>query len=134
MEKRRLTTQAIHFVIVGIAAATVHFVSLVGWVQWGKVSPVYANVLAFLLAFCVSFSGHYYLTFQSQNKHSFRSSLGRWFVTSIGGFTLNQLIFLVGIYYLGIEWYRIVWIFATGLVIVITFILGKFWAFSHKVR
>lgn len=129
--------QAMWFTIVGIIAAAVHFCTLVLCVQIANVLPVWANVIAFLVAFVVSFSGHFKLTFthsitQSTSPHNqFFATLLKWFVTSVGGFLLNQLIFIMGLKVFGNGWYMLIWLCATGIVTVLTFLLGKLWAFKH---
>lgn len=118
--------------LVGAGAAATHFLCLVWWVQWAHVAPALANVLAFLAAFAVSFCGHWRLTFGPQRQgRAWQSSLWRWLLSSAGGFALNQLLFVLGLRWLGAAWYVPVWLAVTVLVTTVTFALGKFWAFRH---
>lgn len=140
--------QALWFLIVGASAALMHFLVLVSIVSFTTITPTWANVIAFLLAFVVSFFGHFYLTFrQSQscyepNNHnheqntlapSWRNSLPtlvKWFVSSAVGFIANQSLFVLGLNWFGERYYVLIWIVVTGIITVMTFSLGKLWAFK----
>lgn len=129
----RPASQAAWFVLVGTAAAGVHFLALVAWVQWVHLPPAWANIAAFIVAFGVSFSGHYHLTFKNQRQgRSWRSSVWRWLLSSALGFALNQVLFVLGLYWFGQAHYRAIWFIVTLLVTVLTFGLGKWWAFRRK--
>ena len=136
--------QAIWFLAVGASAALVHFLVLVSIVKLTTITPVWANVCAFLVAFVVSFLGHFYLTFKSSvnengnnqpshaNKNSDRplSALGKWFGSSALGFMANQGLFVLGLGWFGEQYYMLIWLLVTGVITVMTFVLGKFWAFK----
>jgi len=142
--------QALWFLIVGASAALVHFLVLVSIVSFTAITPTWANVIAFLLAFIVSFFGHFYLTFrqpmqayeyddQKQNaKQNFRvfswrhslPTLIKWFASSAVGFAANQSLFVLGLSWFGEHYYIPIWIVVTGIITVMTFSLGKLWAFK----
>lgn len=136
--------QALWFLIVGASAALVHFLVLVSIVSFTTITPTWANVIAFLLAFIVSFFGHFYLTFrQSQSSYersdqntralSWRRSLPtliKWFASSAVGFAANQSLFVLGLNWFGEHYYIPIWIVVTGIITVMTFSLGKLWAFK----
>ncbi|MGP9687526.1 GtrA family protein [Psychrobacter sp. AOP22-C1-C5] len=140
--------QALWFLIVGASAALVHFLVLVSIVSLTTTTPTWANVIAFLLAFVVSFFGHFYLTFRQspspyghsdnsneQNFHvpSWRNSLPtliKWFTSSAVGFAANQSLFVLGLNWFGERYYILIWIVVTGIITVMTFSLGKLWAFK----
>lgn len=143
--------QALWFLIVGASAALVHFLVLVSIVSFSGITPTWANVIAFLLAFIVSFFGHFYLTFRQpvptydhddqkeqnakQNTHvfSWRHSLPtlmKWFASSAVGFAANQSLFVLGLSWFGEHYYIPIWIVVTGIITVMTFSLGKLWAFK----
>ena len=126
-----LKKQGLFFVIVGSLAALTHFVVLIVLVQWMQISPNGANCGAFLVAFLVGFTGHLNYTFHHQNEEKdWKPKLMKWFATSVAGFAFNQTIFVLGISWIGVKYYVLVWIIATGLVTVGTFMLAKFWAFK----
>ncbi|WP_296243822.1 MULTISPECIES: GtrA family protein [unclassified Psychrobacter] len=133
--------QALWFLAVGASAALVHFLVLVSIVNFTAITPAWANVGAFLIAFLVSFFGHFYLTFK-QSDHSNKSiqhnnnkkrhlpALGKWFSSSAAGFIANQGLFVLGLRSFGEQYYIVIWLLVTGVITVMTFALGKFWAFK----
>lgn len=134
--------QTLRFLAVGASAALVHFLVLVSIVNFTTITPTWANVGAFLIAFIVSFFGHFYLTFKpadqstknsqlsnnKKNKHL--PALGKWFSSSAAGFMVNQALFVLGLNWLGECYYILIWLVVTGVITVMTFALGKFWAFK----
>lgn len=136
--------QALWFLMVGASAALVHFLVLVSIVNFTTLTPAWANVGAFLIAFVVSFFGHFYLTFKpanhltdktlphhekKNNKH-YLPVLGKWFGSSAVGFMANQSLFVLGLDWFGERYYILIWFIVTGVITVVTFTLGKFWAFK----
>lgn len=141
--------QALWFLVVGASAALVHFLVLVGIVNITATRPALANIFAFLVAFIVSFMGHFYLTFRhsipdtitsntSQDKAdtSYRAktntlqTLLKWFASSAAGFIVNQGLFVLGLNWLGERYYILIWLVVTAIITVMTFALGKLWAFK----
>lgn len=140
--------QALWFIAVGAIAALVHFLVLVSIVSFTPMTPTWANVMAFLLAFIISFLGHFYLTFNpsslpfSGNKRNDNQSvkrpslagslpvLAKWFASSIIGFLANQSLFVLGLNWFGEHYYMLIWLVVTGVITVMTFSLGKLWAFK----
>ncbi len=129
----KLSTQGIFFVLVGAVAAGMHFCVLVVCVSLFGMTPAKSNILAFLLAFMVSFTGHYHLTFRSPNGvcDTWKNSLLRWFASSLLGFVLNQGLFVAGLYLWGGRFYMVIWLVVTLVIMLLTFVLGKFWAFAR---
>lgn len=136
--------QALWFLAVGASAALTHFLVLVSIVNFTTLTPAWANVGAFLIAFIVSFFGHFYLTFK-QSAHSTEhipnhndkkssnkplSALVKWFSSSLAGFIANQSLFVLGLNWFGERYYILLWLLITGVITVMTFVLGKFWAFK----
>lgn len=96
----------------------------------------------------MSFLGHFYLTFRQpkpsfeHNKHndnqntqsaSLRNSLpvlAKWFASSAAGFIANQSLFVLGLNWFGERYYILIWLLVTGIITVMTFSLGKLWAFK----
>lgn len=127
----RRHAEGFKFILVGSLAAATHFIALIFFVQFIEVKPAAANILAFFVAFLVSFIGHYQLTFR-QTTHSFLQALWRWFCSSLLGFVLNQALFLFGLNHFGQKAYVLIWLVITVFITMITFLLGKFWAFARK--
>lgn len=78
------------FVLVGCAAAGVHWVVVVALVESAAWWPLLANLMGWLLALGVSFSGHHRLSFRGHGG-PMRRSAGRFFMVSAAGFTVNEL-------------------------------------------
>jgi putative flippase GtrA len=78
------------FVIVGCAAAAVHWSLAVALVEWVALSPQAANVAAWLGAWGVSFSGHRLWTF-GDRRGPVLGAATRFFALSGAGFVLNVL-------------------------------------------
>ena len=118
------------FIVVGCAAGAVHFGAVVLLVEWLGVAPLLANVLGWLLAFGVSFTGQSKWTFRSHGT-PWAVALPRYFALSLSGFVLNE----VG-YALLLHWTRLPYDLALGLVLVavavMTFLLGSRWAFRRS--
>ncbi len=141
--------QALWFLVVGASAALVHLLVLISIVGNTSISPAWANVCAFLVAFVVSFIGHYYLTFRPSTsnitnnkpthttidacystKKSTLNILIKWFASSAAGFIANQGLFVLGLTWFGERYYILIWLIVTGIITVMTFSLGKLWAFK----
>lgn len=126
---RRLP-QGVLFVAVGVAAAAVHLlvagvlVAGLGWL------PLVANVLAFLVAFAVSYQGHAGLTFARTGTRG-RGAALRFFVVASLGFAANE-----GLYHIALHWLHWHWFWSLALVLCVvaggTFVLGKLWAFAPR--
>jgi putative flippase GtrA len=123
--------EAATFIVVGTSAAAVHF--LVVWllVRSTPLSPAWANVPAFWIAFTVSYSGHNLFTFAGSRRSHQRGIL-RWMAVSIGGFLLNQLLYVSALRWLPEIHYLILLFIVTGMVTLITYFLGKYWAFTSR--
>lgn len=120
-----------YFLLVGATAAAVHFAVLALAVESAHVPPLSANLIAFAVAFCVSFVGHYRLTFRHSGAH-WRDSVLRWLAVSLTGFAANQALFALGLAWLGATYYLPLWFAVTLAVTAFSFIAGKYWAFHAK--
>lgn len=119
------------FIFVGCAAAAVHLgsvhvlVSQFGW------RPLIANVVAWLVAFCVSFTGHWHLTFPHSGAPMLRA-VRRFFAISLAGFATNEVLYALLLHSLGERWYLAVLFFVLVAVAFITWLLSSRWAFRGK--
>ena len=93
----------IRFFLIGGGATVVHGAVLYILVTTIGFHPTVANVAAFLAAFCVSYLGHYYISFRSKADHA--KAVLRFFATALIGLTLNTLIFLVVVNFLGAHYF-----------------------------
>ncbi|MCR9268565.1 MAG: GtrA family protein [Hyphomonadaceae bacterium] len=83
----------VRFGLVGCVATGVHAGILAGGVEALNMRPSYATVLGFLVAFSVSYVGHFYFTFRSRQPHH-RAFVSFILVAGSGAF-MNWAIFVV---------------------------------------
>lgn len=123
--------QLFKFIMMGSLAALVHFCVLYVAVAHFGIKPVWANVIAFFIAFIASFLGHLNVTFRSEaHEGKIASRLSKWLISSVAGFVLNQGLFMLGLAWLGDAYYLLIWFVVTGIVTISSFLLGKLWAFK----
>ncbi|MCC7006638.1 MAG: GtrA family protein [Ottowia sp.] len=121
--------RSLRFIMVGTCAAAVHFVIALMAVEIGQIPPLWANVLGFCVAFCVSFLGHARLTF-SQHNTPLWSALPRFFAVAVTAFACNEWLF-----YLCIT--QLAWPYQPSLALVLLVVAGgtyyasKYWAFRQ---
>jgi putative flippase GtrA len=115
------------FIVVGCAAAAVHFAVVLLLVGRGGLAPLVANVGGWIVAVGVSFAGHRFLTFVDQRAPLGRSAL-RFAALSAAGFAVNESAYalLLGASGLG---YRSALALVLVGVAVFTYWLGRHWAF-----
>lgn len=122
-----LIRQLIRFGIVGVCAASTHFLSLVFFVEMGKLKPLVANIIAFMIAFQVSYWGHRRWTFRGTTT-THRVALQRLFIVCGSGFIANE-----GLYYIFLEIlhlpYQLALVIVLAILPIVNFILGKLWVF-----
>lgn len=121
--------QFLVYASVGVVGTAGHYVTLVSLVQVSGVNPVYATTLGFVIGALINYFLNYRITFRSQKRHV--ETLPKFFVVAGTGGTVNSLFMLVALKYLSIH-YMLIQFTATGLVLVINFLLNKTWTFSHK--
>ena len=126
---RALPKQSVAYVAVGTTAAAMHFLVLWLMVHFIRLSPAWANVIAFWFAFCVSYSGHRGLTFGA-SRSPVRRSAPRWMLVSIGGFLVNQGMYVALLHLFPVVHYLALLFIVTAIVTAVTYLLGKYWAFT----
>lgn len=122
--------QLLQFALVGAAAAATHLGVVGLLVAWAGMAPLTANVLAFVLAFTVSYHGHALLTFHRAHASGWAVA-ARFFAVACLSFVANELLYALALHWL--HWHYL-WSLAGVLVLVaaVTFVLGKFWAFKAR--
>ncbi|WP_280188103.1 GtrA family protein [Delftia sp. PS-11] len=128
---RRLP-QALQFVLVGGCAAATHLAVVALLVPLAGMAPLQANVLAFLVAFVVSYNGHALFTFVQARARGW-AVVARYFAVACVSFAANELLYWVALHWLGWHYF---WSLALVLVLVAagTFVFAKFWAFAAPVH
>lgn len=115
------------FLVVGASAALTHV--LVFALTKDLMLPELANALGFAVAFCVSFVGHRWLSFQDTTT-TLLQSLRRFAVTAVAGFVCNELVFMLmlrGFGWSDMSALLLALVLAAGQ----TFVLSRFWAFAR---
>lgn len=123
-----MTKRIAWFVFVGCLAAAVHLGTVVLLVSGFEWLPLVANVVAWLVAFCVSFTGHWHLTFPHSGAPMVRA-IRRFFLVSLIGFAINEAMYAVLLHLTGTRWYAVVLFFVLLAVAVMTYLLSSRWAF-----
>lgn len=127
---RKIIRQLAYFVAVGCAAAATHWLVAVLTVRGLGYAPLVANIVGWLVAFCVSFTGHFQFTFKHQRAPMVKAAR-RFFLVSALGFSVNELAYAWLLQVTTIR-YDILLALILVAIAVMTFILGRFWAFRHK--
>lgn len=116
------------FTVIGALAALVHYVVAVSLESMTTLTPAWANLAGFLLAFPVSYVGHTRFSFASHRTRH-QQALPRFFAVAMAGFFGNQLLVLSALHFTPLPF----WL-ALGIVMVIiavsTYLLSRYWAFK----
>jgi putative flippase GtrA len=121
-----LKQRLIYFIIIGAAAASVHLMTvlnLVACLQW---QPLTANILAFLVAFNVSFLGHKYLTFARLHQEK-QLRLPHFFLIAASAGIMNELCYYALLRYTQLN-YMLALILVLVGVSIYSFVCSRFWA------
>jgi putative flippase GtrA len=127
---QKLVRQLAWFIAVGCAAAATHWLVVVTAVSATGLAPLIANVIGWLVAFGVSFAGHYHLTFK-HHRAPVAQAARRFFAVSALGFAVNELSYAWLLRATELP-YDILLALILIAIAGMTFILGRLWAFRHK--
>jgi putative flippase GtrA len=122
---------SIRFLSVAAAANLTHFTIFFLLEKYmPAILPEIANILAFCVAFTVSFIGHRKLSF-IDTTNSVKLSLARFIVVAVAGFLSLEIVFSYALRIL--TWSSFFALF-TGVVVAgsQTYLLSRFWAFHRK--
>ncbi|MBO6508662.1 MAG: GtrA family protein [Roseibium sp.] len=126
------TAAAGKFALIGILATLTHAGVAGTLLETGLLSAYAANICGFLVAFGVSFSGHYFWSFAHlrQDGRALKSMV-RFLVIALAGFLLNTTVLAL--------WLNLTpWpdlmglLFSIAIVPALTFLGARLWAFSHQ--
>ena len=120
-----MTQRLLKFGAVGIAALIVHFLVVIIITPLG-IPPLVANIVAFVIAFQISYWGHSRWTFQVEKN---KQNLSRFIAVSLASFCLNELLFFQLLHYTSLP-YQVALFIVLGMVAGITFTLSQQWAFK----
>lgn len=127
--QRLYRSQVIRFIAVGCGAAVTHWAVAMLCVVQLALAPLLANVAGWVVAFGVSFGGHYHLTFRDHNQ-PFWLAARRFFLVSLAGFLVNESAYAVALKHLNLR-YDILLAIILAAMAVITFIVSRYWAFRR---
>lgn len=125
-----LAKQIAWFIAVGCAAAATHWSVAVASVEGFGLPPLGANAVGWLIAFVVSFYGHYRLTFRHAAT-SWIVAARRFFLVSAGGFALNEAAYAWLLHATPLPYDVLLAIILLGLA-VLTFLASRLWAFRRR--
>ena len=120
---------AIRFGLVGGAATAVHLFCGLTLIQFG-LAPLWANAIAFLIAFMISFLGHFAYSFSDQ-RIDLLTSLMRFALIAISGFALNEAFLLMLVTQISVVPALALGV-TTATAAVFTFYLSRTWAFRMQ--
>jgi putative flippase GtrA len=127
--KIEFVKQVLRFGIVGTTAAVVNLAIVIGLVEFKLLSPLGANIIAFAIAFQVSYFGHRLWTF-SRTTNTHKTAIPRLLVISVSSFIANE-----GFFYVFLTVFQLPYILALFLTLtvlpVISFIFNKWWVFQE---
>ena len=123
-------TQVLRFAGVGGIATLTHYGVAVGLVYVLALHPELANVGGFLVAFGVSFIGHWCWTFRDQPSR-FRFALPAFFLVAGGFFLLNAFLFHLLLARSEMR-FELALLMVQALIVVLTFLAGKYWVFAGR--
>jgi putative flippase GtrA len=119
-------TQMLRFGMVGGLATFVHMVIGTIMIQSGW-DPLSANMIAFAIAFLVSFVGHLGFSFADQDI-STPDALWKFAIVALIGFGCNETLLAILLSNDVLSDTISLWV-STGSAAILTFVLAKFWAF-----
>lgn len=116
------------FGVVGVTAAATNFFVLMVLVEKVHIEPLIGNVLAFIVAFQVSFHGHKFWTFADQAANHVKAMAKFFIISLVVNLALNEGLFAM--FYKGLHLHYLLAILFTLMIIPpISFVLSKLWAF-----
>ena len=115
----------VRFSIVGGGATIVHMAVSLSLAGVFSFAAQIANLIAFLTAFCVSFLGHYFYTFKSQQAMS--RVIPKFAIAAISGYAASALLLFL-LRYVDIAG-QIKLILAAMVVPIVSYLINRFWVF-----
>ncbi|MCK7612516.1 GtrA family protein [Roseibium sediminicola] len=128
---KRESAAAGKFALVGILATLTHAAVATGLLQSGTLPAFPANICGFLVAFGVSFSGHYFWSFAHlRQQGKALKSMTRFLVIALSGFALNS--FVLALWLELTPWPDLFGLLVSiAIVPALSFLGARLWAFSH---
>ena len=118
----------VRFGIVGVVATFIHMSAASGLVHFEIAGVFPANLIAYLIAFCVAFSGHFLWSFRAEGQ--FTQALWRYFIISASSFAVNNVV-LLGLVSSGVLSKVMSVLIAAAIVPGISYVASRFWGFRQ---
>ena len=127
---KTLAPEMLRFGVTGSLSTVVHFCSVLFLVSFIRFMPLSANIIAFLIAFIVSYVGHSKFTFRNTaGRSGINPALPKFFITATFSFFLNE-----SMYYYLVKAQHLNYLIALAIVLasvsIVTFSICKLWAFK----
>lgn len=122
----KLSHRLTYFIGIGGIATLAHILMVLGMVSGNIFQPLIANIIAYLIAFNISFFGHKYFTFSKLDDQK-KLSLPHFFIVAGTAGLINEGLYFLFLNYTSIN-YIISLILVLGMVAVYTYLLSRFWA------
>lgn len=119
--------ELMRFGVIGVAAMAVHW-SVVALIVPLGIAPLLANVIAFCIAFNVSFFGHHHWTFASGGSQ--QNTFIRFLGVAVLGFVVNESLYSLLLKFTELD-YRVALAMVLAAVAGLTYLLSRFWAFRQ---
>jgi putative flippase GtrA len=129
MSQTDMWQQIRRFGLVGILATAVHMATGTTLIHF-SVAPQTANPVAFAVALCISFAGHFGYSFAGSGAPIWCAA-GRFALAAIAGFVVNQSILVI---LLSSGWLTPIpsLVVSTCFAATVVFLMSKFWAFRNR--
>ncbi|WP_052481181.1 GtrA family protein [Gilvimarinus agarilyticus] len=121
-----LNSQFGRFALVGAAATALQYLLLIAFAELTSLTPVASSALAFSLSALGNYTANYYLTFQSNKRHT--EAFSRFAVTALIGLSINTLVFYLAQFVL--PHYLLSQCVATIITLISNFLLHKYWIYK----
>ena len=121
--------QFVSFALIGAIGTAGHYLTLITLVEKVKISPVIATTFGFVVGALINYILNYRFTFRSNKPH--HEALSKFLTVALLGAGVNT-----GLMYLLNQWlglhYFLAQLVATGLVLVLNFLLNRIWTFAES--
>ena len=124
--RQLLDSQFGRFAMVGAAATGLQYLLLIVFAELTPLTPVASSALAFSLSALFNYLANYYLTFQSNKRHT--EAFSRFAVTALIGLLINTLVFYLA--QLVLPHYLLSQCVATIITLISNFLLHKYWIYK----
>lgn len=128
--KRFGLLRVMRYGMVGICAASTHFIMAYLVRHYGHVDPTLSNFAGFISGAVISYLGSYYFTFKSTEGH--KRSLPRFALVWLIGIAINVGLFKILLTRFGVP-FELNVLIAIAVTPVAQYLMLRFWAFKDSV-